>query len=114
MFGSIAPLYGCWTTRLLQHYQPCTVIRSATSMFMVCNNCTMIFSSFTTSDSAMYSASVLDSTTLFIPLLRQGNGIPQKYMMYPKTLILVSLSLAKSLSLRAFSAHLMISFLTQI
>ena len=38
-------------------------------------------------------------------------GIPQKYMMHPNTLILVSLSLAKSLSLSAFSAHLMISFL---
>ena len=37
-------------------------------------------------------------------------GIPQKYMMYPNTLIFVSLSLAKSLSLNAFSAHLMISF----
>ena len=89
----------------------CTVIGSSTSMFLVCNNCTMNFSSFTTSDSAMYSASVVDSTTLFIPLLRQAVGIPQKYMMYPKTLILVSLSLAKSLSLSAFNAHLMISFL---
>ena len=32
-------------------------------------------------------------------------------MMYPNTLILVSLSLAKSLSLSAFSAHFIMSFL---
>ena len=89
----------------------CTVIGSSTSIFMVCNNCTMNFNYFTTSDSAMNSASVLDSTTLFIPLLLQAIGIPQKYMMYPKTLILVSLSLAKSLSLSAFNAHLIIFFL---
>ena len=50
----------------------------------------MNFNSFTTSDSAMYSASVVDNTTLFIPLLLQAIGIPQKYMMYTKTLILVS------------------------
>ena len=56
----------------------------------------MNYNSFTTSDSAMYSASVADNTTLLIPLLLQAIGIPQKYMMYPKTLILVSLSLAKS------------------
>ena len=55
----------------------------------------MNFNSFTTSDSGMYSASVVDNATLFIPLLLQAIGIPQKYMMYPKTLILVSLSLAK-------------------
>ena len=84
----------------------CTGIGSSTSIFIVCNNCTMNFYSFTTSDSAMYSASVVDNTTRFIPLLLQAIGIPQKYMMYPKTLILVSLSLAKSLC-----AHFIISFL---
>ena len=89
----------------------CTVMGNSTSIFMVCNNCTMNFNSFTTSDSAMYSASVVDNTTHFIHLLIQAIGIPQIYMMYPNTLILVSLSLAKSLSLNAFSAHLMISFL---
>ena len=86
-----------------------TVIGSFTSIFIVCSNCTMNFSSFTTSDSAMYSASVVDRTTLFIPLLLHAIGIPQKYMIYPKTLILVSLSLAKSLSLSAFSAHFIMS-----
>ena len=89
----------------------CTVMGRSTEIFMVCNNCTMNLNSFTTSDSAMYSASVVDITTLFIPLLLQAIGIPQKYMMYPKTLILVALSLAKSLSLRALSSHLIISFL---
>ena len=72
----------------------------------------MNFNSFTTSDNVMYSASVVDNTTLFIPLLLQAIGIPQKYMMDPKTLILVSLSLAKSLSLSALSAHFMMSFLS--
>ena len=72
----------------------------------------MNFNSFTTSDSAMYSASVVDNTTLFIPLLLQAIGIPQNYMMYPKTLILVSLSLAKSQSLSTLSAHFIISFLS--
>ena len=90
----------------------CTVIGNYTSIFMVCNNCTMNFSSFTTSDNAMYSASVVDNTTLFVPLLLQAIGIPQKYMMYQKTLILLSLSLAKSLSLSALSAHGIISFLS--
>ena len=90
------------------------VMGSSTSMFMVCNNCTMNFNYFTTSDSTMYSASVVDNTTLFIPLLLQAIGIPQKYMMYPKTLILVSLSLAESLSLSAFSTHFIISFLNSI
>ena len=83
----------------------CTVIGNSTAMFMVCNSCTMNFNSFTTSESAMYSASVVDSTTLFIPLLLQAIGIPQKYITYPNILILVSLSLAKSLSLSAFSTH---------
>ena len=36
-----------------------------------------------TSESAIYSASVVDSTTLFIPLLLQAIGIPQKYITYP-------------------------------
>ena len=53
----------------------CTVIGSSTVMFMVCYSCTMNFNSFTTSESAMYSASVFDSTTLFIPLLLQAIGI---------------------------------------
>ena len=74
-------------------------------MFMVCNNCTMNFNSFTTSESAMYSASVVDNTILFIPLLLQAIGIPQKYIMYPYMLILVSWSLVKSLSLSAFTTH---------
>ena len=51
----------------------------------------MNFYSFTTSDNAMYSASVVESTTFFISLLLQAIGIPQKYMMYRETLILVSL-----------------------
>ena len=98
-----------WDNQIAPTLSTCTVIGSSTSMFMVCNNYTMNFISFTTSDSAMYSVSVVDSTTLFIPLLCQAMGIPQKYMMYPNTLILVSLSLEKSLSLSALSAHLMIS-----
>ena len=80
------------------------------STYIVCSSLTMHFNSFTTSDNAMYSASVVDSTTHFIPFLLHAIGIPQNYMMYPKTLILVSLSLAKSLSLSAFSAHFMKSF----
>ena len=83
----------------------CTVMGNSTSIFMVCNNCTMKFNSFTTSESAIYSASVVDNTTLFISLLLQAIGIPQKYIIYPYTLILVSLSLAKSLSLSAFNTH---------
>ena len=83
----------------------CTVMGNSTSIFMVCNNCTMNFNSFTTSESAIYSASVVDYTMLFIPFLLQAIGIPQKYIIYPYTLILVSLSLAKSLSLSAFSTH---------
>ena len=43
----------------------------------------MNYNSFTTSESAIYSASVVDSTTLFIPLLLQAIGTPQKYMTYP-------------------------------
>ena len=73
----------------------------------------MNFNSFTTSDSAMYLVSVVDSTTLFIPLLLQAIGIPQKYMMYPKTFILVSLSLAKSLSLSASVPTFSYTFLAQ-
>ena len=53
----------------------------------------------------MYSAAVADRRTLFIPLLLQAIRITQKYMMYPKTL-------AKSLSLRAFSAHFIMSFIS--
>ena len=87
-----------------------TVMGNSTSMFNVCSSWTMNFNCFTTSDNATYYASVVDSTTLFIPLLLQAIGIPQKYMMYPKTLILVPWSLAKSLSLSALSAYLMISF----
>ena len=56
--------------------------------------------SFTTSDNAMYSASVVDNTTLLMPLLFHAIGNPQKYMKYPETLCLVSLSPAKSLSLK--------------
>ena len=41
------------------------------------------FISFTTSDNAMYSASVLDNTTLVIPLLFHTIDIPQKYTKYP-------------------------------
>ena len=81
-------------------------------MFMVCNSCTMNLNSFTTSDNAMYSASVIDSTTLFIPLLLHAIGIPQKYMIYPNILILVFLSLAKSLSLSAFSTHFLMLFIS--
>ena len=107
----LSPVVQLLDNQIAPTLSTCTVIGSSTSMFMVCNNYTMNFSSFTTSDSAMYSASVVDITTLFIPLLCRAMGIPQKYMMYPNTLILFSLSLAKSLSLSAFSAHLMISFL---
>ena len=71
----------------------------------------MNFNSFTTSDIAIYSASVVDSKTLFFPLLLQAIGIQQKFMMYPNMLILVSLSLAKSLSLSAFSAHFFMVFI---
>ena len=83
----------------------CTVVGDSTSIFMVCNNCTMNFYSLTTSERTRYSASVVDNTTLFIPLLLQAIGILQKYMIYPYTLILVSLSLEKSLSLSAFKTH---------
>ena len=47
-------------------FSTCAVIGSSTVMFMVCNSCKMNFNSFTTSESAMVSASVVDSTTLFI------------------------------------------------
>ena len=61
--------------------------------------------SFTTSDNAMYSASVVDSTTVLMPSLFHAIGIPQKYIKYPYTLLLVSLSPAKSLSLKAGMIH---------
>ena len=38
----------------------------------------MNFNSFTNSDNAIYSASVVDRTTLLIPLFLQAMGTPQK------------------------------------
>ena len=37
------------------------------------------FNSFTCSDNAMYSASVVDRTTILIALYLQAMGTPQKY-----------------------------------
>ena len=62
--------------------------------------------SFTTSDTATYSASVVDKTTLFILFLFHAIGTPQKNTIYPYTLILVSLSLEKSLSLSTSNHHI--------
>ena len=62
--------------------------------------------SFTTSDTATYSAAAVDKTTLFMLLLFHPIGAPQKNTMYPYTLILVSLSLAQSLSLSASNHHI--------
>ena len=103
----LSPVFLLFESHIAPTLSTCKVIGNSTVMFMVCNNYTMNFNSFTLSESAMYSASVVDSrsTTLFIPLLLQAIGIPQKYITYPYTLILVSLSLAKSLSLSAFSTH---------
>ena len=53
-----------------------------------------------------YSASVVDKTTLFILLLFHAISTPQKKTMYPYTLILVSLSFIKSLSLKASNHHI--------
>ena len=86
----------------------CTVMGNSTSIFMVCNNCTMNLSLSPLLKGFIYSASVVDNTTLFIPLLLQAIGIPLKYITYPYTQILVSLSQAKSLSLSAFSTHFLI------
>ena len=101
----LSPVFLLFESHIASTLSTCTVIGNSTVMFMVCNSCTMNFSSLTTSESAIYSASVVDSTTLFIPLLLQAIGNPQKYITYPYTLILVSLSLAKSLSLSAFCTH---------
>ena len=101
----LSPVFLLFESHIAPTLSTCTVIGNSTAMLMVCYNCTMNFNSFTTSESAMYSVSVVDSTTLFDPLLLQAIGIPLKYMTYPYTLILVSFSLAKSLSLSAFSTH---------
>ena len=61
---------------------------------------------FTTSDTATYSASVVDITTHFILLLFQAIGMSQKNTMYPYTLILVYLSFAESLLLKASNCHM--------
>ena len=101
----LSPVFLLFESHIAPTLSTCTVIGNSTVMFMVCNSCTMNFNSFTTSESAIYSASTVDSTTLFIPLVLQAIGIPQKYIRYPYTLILVSLLLVKSLSLSAFSTH---------
>ena len=98
----LSPMFLLFESHIAPTLSTCTAIGSSTVMFMVCSSYTMNFNSFTTSEGAMYSASVVDSTTLFIPLLLQAIGIPQKLITYPYMLILVSLSLS------AFSTHFLI------
>ena len=74
----LSPVFLLFDSHIAPTLSTSTVIGSSTVMFMVYNSCTMNFYSFTTSEIAMYSASVVDSTTLFIPLILQAIGIPQK------------------------------------
>ena len=59
------------------------VIGISTLTFIVYNNWMMNLISFTTSDNTIYSASVVDSTPLLIPLLFHTIANPQKYTKYP-------------------------------
>ena len=81
----------------------CTRIGNWTSTRRCFNSCNMNNTSFTTSLQATYSASVVDSVTLFCPRERQHTGTLIKYTTYPVTLIRVSLSPAKSASEYAFN-----------
>ena len=74
----LSPVFLLFESHIAPTLSTCKITGSFTVMFMVCNSCTMNYNSFTTSESAMYSASVVDSTTLFIPLLLQAVGIQQK------------------------------------
>ena len=69
----LSPVLLLFDSHIAPTFSTYTEIGSSTVMFMVCNSCTMNFNSFTTSESAMYSASVVDSTTLFIPFAPPSN-----------------------------------------
>ena len=83
----LSPVFLLFESHIAPTLSTCTVFGNSTVMFIVCNSCTIFLLSFTTSESAIYSASLVDSTTLFIPVLLQAIGIPQKYT--PSVLSLV-------------------------